>query len=72
MKVVKIMADGQVDVHIEGINSYASLCGLDGMDSNKSSRQVTLPCSKGAKITCKPCFDIWSVCKNIKKIDFKV
>lgn len=56
-KLVTVRIDGKSEVHLPGyISDYATLCGLDGNDSNTNQR---IEPTTTHKVTCEHCKQIW-------------
>jgi len=67
MKLVTIICDGVTDVHLPHPDgTYATLCGMDGDDYDDTGvfggavDQRTVKTPRGAKVSCRKCWDIWS------------
>jgi len=59
--MITINNDGEILNHIPGINSYATICGLDGDDvaPDYGVNQTTIATPRGARINCPACVQIW-------------
>ena len=72
MKLVAIVCDGELKIHIPGcINDYATICGLDGDDPTPGVQQSTVAVPRGAKVDCEHCAMIWERCREYRKSAFK-
>lgn len=67
-RYIAIECDGIVQVHAEGLGSYATLCGLDGNDSKVGQKPATLLI--GARIDCPTCIGIIQHAKKYRARDF--
>ena len=62
--LVTVDNDGEVDTHITGhTGDYATLCGLDGDDSEMAVNQKTLD-KTGLRVTCWTCKKMWEHCQK--------
>ena len=68
-QLIAIEIEGQVDVHIVGgASDYATVCGL-ALDGDQNSG-VEVPTTRGTKITCSNCRNIWTACRGVQLRQF--
>lgn len=71
MKYVAISHSGKVKIHLPYITeAYATLCGMDGDDPDRSVQQETVPVPHGAKVNCWKCHEIWLMAHRYKNTEF--
>lgn len=63
-----IVVSGVREVHIEGIASYATLCGLDGDDPTCEQAMSTV--LDDEPVDCQACLGIWQACQPFSRRDF--
>ncbi|TXH13767.1 MAG: hypothetical protein E6R03_10725 [Hyphomicrobiaceae bacterium] len=70
-KYVAIEVLGKLEIHLPDVSgNYATLCGSDGDDPNDAVQQRMANVPKGAKVTCRACWNIFLVCSEFKVRDF--
>lgn len=67
-RYVAVEQDGKVQVHMEGLSNYATLCGMDGDDPSVGQRPAEVDI--GRRIDCPHCRDIFNQCKAYRRRDF--
>lgn len=69
---VTVISSGISEVHMGGgAGDYITACGLDGADNDPSVQQEIVPTSRGAKINCQQCRQIWETARRYRAWEFE-
>lgn len=69
-KLVAILSGGVTSIHFPHKNgNYATLCGMDGDDPDKTVDQMEIELPKNARVDCEDCIALFDVCKKYKESD---
>lgn len=68
-RFVTVDIDGEIQTHLpHPTENYATLCGLDGDDSDHNTRQSIA--EPGKQVDCQHCIAIFELCRRYRAKDF--